>query len=80
MDATVCFAGSERMSHAIGCACCTPRSAVAEALGRLLLARARGEVPWFTRVVAATVTPAGEAAVRAAVAQDPIAGARFRIG
>jgi hypothetical protein len=37
-------------------------------------------VPWFTRVVAATVTPAGEAAVRAAVAQDAIAGARFRIG
>ena len=33
--------------HVSGCPCCVPRGPVAEALGRLFLARARGEVAWF---------------------------------
>ncbi len=62
--------------HFPGCACCVPRGPVAEALGRLFLARARGEVAWF-RAVAVLATPAGEAAVRAALAGDQIAAARY---
>src|SRR3954452_17837379 len=55
--------------HAAGCACCVPRGPVAEALGRLFLVRARGEVAWFG-AVAVLATPAGAAAVRAALAAD----------
>src|SRR6185312_16438294 len=50
--------------HRIGCACCQPRGAAAEALGRLFLARARGEVRFFRRVV---VSVADVSAVRAAI-------------
>jgi len=64
--------------HRPGCTCCVPRGPVAEALGRLFLARARGEVAWF-RAVAVLATPAGEAAVRAALATDQLAAARFRL-
>jgi hypothetical protein len=64
--------------HVMGCACCVPRGPVAEALGRLFLARARGEVAWF-RSVAVLATPAGKAAVRAALAEDQIAAGRFRL-
>ncbi len=66
--------------HAIGCACCVPRSDAARALGRLFLARARGEVAAFRRVVAVTTSEAGRAAVKAAVAGDVVASARFRLG
>lgn len=65
--------------HAMGCACCVPRSDAARALGRLFLARARGEVAPFGRVIAATSSPAGRAAVIAAVAGDVLASARFRM-
>jgi hypothetical protein len=64
--------------HAPGCACCVPRGPVAEALGRLFIARARGEVAWF-RAVAVAATPAGEAAVRAALADDQLCAGRFRV-
>jgi hypothetical protein len=64
--------------HAPGCACCVPRGPVAQALGRLFLARARGEVAWF-RSVAVLATPAGEAAVRAALAHDHVSSCRFRL-
>jgi hypothetical protein len=65
--------------HPLGCACCTPRGPVADALGRLFLARARGEVAFFRSVVAVVATPAGEAAVRAALAQDQVSAGRFRL-
>jgi hypothetical protein len=65
--------------HPSGCACCTPRGPVAEALGRLFLARARGEVAFFRSVVAVTTTAAGEAAVRAALARDQVSAGRFRL-
>lgn len=64
--------------HPQGCACCVSRTPVAEALSRLFLARARGEVPWF-RSVAVIATPAGEAAVRAALAEDQVSAGRFRL-
>lgn len=63
--------------HAAFCACCVPRGAAAAALGRLFLARARGEVAFFSRLAVAA-TPAGEAAVRAALAGDPLVRARYR--
>jgi hypothetical protein len=59
--------------HAAACLCCTPRAALAEALHRLFLRRARGEVPFFRRVVAA----ASETEIAAALA-DPLVASRFR--
>jgi hypothetical protein len=67
------------IGHPFGCACCVPRGPVAEALGRLFLARARGEVAFFRSVVAVVATPVGEAAIRAALARDQVSTARFRL-
>jgi hypothetical protein len=66
-------------AHPIGCACCAPRSAAAQALGRLFLRRARGEVAWFDCVQAVTHTPSGRAAVLACLTEDVLAQARFRV-
>jgi hypothetical protein len=65
--------------HCLGCPCCTPRGPVAEALGRLFLARARAEAPFFNAVVAVVATPAGNASVRAALAEDQLSAGRFRL-
>ncbi len=65
--------------HVPGCGCCQTRGMAGTALGRLFLARARGEQPWFTRVMAICATVAAEASLRAALADDPIASARFRL-
>jgi hypothetical protein len=65
-------------THPLGCICCAPRGPVAEALGRLFLARARGESPWFRCVVAVTHSAAGADAVRAALTADVVTTARFR--
>jgi hypothetical protein len=65
--------------HPWGCACCTPRGPVADALGRLFLARARGDVAFFRSVVVVVTTPAGEAAVRAALAENQVSAGRFRL-
>lgn len=64
--------------HPPGCACCVQRDPAAQALGRLFLARARGQVAWF-RSVAVLATAAGEAAVRAALADDQVSSGRFRL-
>jgi hypothetical protein len=45
----------------------------------MFLARARGEVGFFGRVVV-VASPAGEAAVREAVAGDVVLRARFVVG
>ncbi len=66
-------------AHALGCACCLPRGPVAVALGRLFLARARGEAPLFHTVLAVTHSAAGRAAVRAALETDVVTRARFRL-
>ncbi len=65
-------------AHAVACSCCGGRTPAATALDRLFQARVRGTVPWFRRVLA--FTPGAEAAVRAAVEQDTLARARFRLG
>lgn len=62
--------------HGIGCLCCAPRGPAAVALGRLFLARARGEAPWFSRV-RVIADDQGIAAVRAALTADAITMARF---
>jgi len=64
---------------AVGCACCAPRGALATAIGEMFVARAKGLVPPFGRVIAATETPGGRHAVVAAVTEDPVCSVRFRI-
>ena len=64
--------------HAADCACCTPRGAAAIALAALFRDRAVASGPAF-RGVLATVSPAGEAAIRAALETDPLVSARFRL-
>lgn len=73
------FVLPEKPAHPIGCACCLPRGPVAEALTKLFLARVRGEVAFFRAVVALPASAAGAAAIRAALADDPLVSARFRL-
>ena len=73
------FALPEAASHSIGCACCLPRGPVAEALSRLFLLRVRGDVKFFPEVVAVPRSVVGEAAIRAALQEDPMVMARFRL-
>lgn len=62
-----------RSGHGTACVCCTPRAALVEALHRLFIRRARGEVAFFSRVIAA----ASEAEIVAALA-DPLVASRYR--
>jgi len=64
--------------HAAGCACCAPRRGAGVALGWLLHARARAQVPYFRRVVVVARSDAGRASVEAALATDPLASLCFR--
>ncbi len=82
-----------RPAHVLGCACCPPRGEAARMLGRLFLARARGEVAFFGRVL--LLPPSGEdagvtasgtawadaawAEVARAVTHDVLAAARYRL-
>jgi hypothetical protein len=65
--------------HAAGCTCCTPRGSAGLALARLALARARGEAPFFHRLIARTTSAEGRAAVLRALSTDPVAAARYRL-
>ena len=65
------------LDHGAGCACCVARTPAAQALNRLFMQRARGEVAFFRRVV--VEGQALEAAVRTALQSDPVAAARFRL-
>ena len=62
--------------HAAGCMCCRPRSGAANALATLFRLRAIGAD--FDAVLA-DVAPATQAALRAALADDLLASARFRL-
>jgi hypothetical protein len=64
--------------HAAGCTCCVPRGEAGRALAWLLHARARGQVPFFNRVVAVVSTEAGRADICSALVSDPIASTCFR--
>ncbi len=70
--------GLTNPGHLAGCACCTSRTAAADALGRLFLQRARGEVAFFRRVLV-EADEMGKAAVRTAFQADPVVSARFRL-
>jgi hypothetical protein len=69
---------SGQPGHVAGCTCCAPRGAVAEALHRLFLARARGEVAAFRRVLV-DAGPGGDACVRDALRHDPFLAGRYRL-
>ncbi len=66
-------------SHAGGCACCGGRPPVAAALDRLFQARVRGACPWFERVVALAETAAARDEIAAALRDDAVTAARFRL-
>ncbi len=74
-DRVVVRLGAEP-SHVSGCVCCVPRSAAGSALAGLFLARGRGQVAYFRRVLAVT---RDEAAVRAAVEGDALASGWFKV-
>jgi hypothetical protein len=76
--AVAAFTPSPR--HVAGCACCAGRSPAGRALGSLLHARARNEVPFFTRILVVATTDEGRADVAAALSNDPIASTCFRAG
>jgi hypothetical protein len=73
-----CFSAGAAVGHPVGCACCAARSPGAQVLARLFLARARGETAMFREVVVVAGS-AGRVAVRAAVENDPLASAWFRV-
>lgn len=70
-------------AHGLGCAdpgCvgCAPRAPAALALDRLFLARARGQAPFFRRVVVVSA-PQRHAALAAMLREDAVVSARFRM-
>lgn len=65
--------------HLAGCRCCGGRSGAARALDSLFLARARGEAKPFRVVVALVQTDAGRDALVAAIEEDRVVRARFRL-
>jgi len=67
------------LDHPPGCACCVPRGPVARAFSNMFLARVHGEMAYFRDVRVMVLDAAGEAAVRDALANDPVLLARFRL-
>ena len=67
------------MPHGAACGCCGGRPAAAVALDRLFQARVRGGCAWFDRVIALAETPEARQAVAAALAEDAVTAARFRM-
>ena len=63
--------------HATGCVCCVTRSAAGSALAGLFLARGRGDVAYFRRVLAISADPKS---ILAAVEADMLASGWFRAG
>lgn len=63
-------------AHPNACACCVPRAALAQLLGGLFLARARGETVLFRRLVVAIAEPAE---LRLALAEDRLVAGRYRL-
>ena len=60
-------------------ACCAPRGPVAEVLSRLFLARVRGEAAFFRQVIAVPADAAGRDAIIAALREDSVLAARYRL-
>jgi hypothetical protein len=70
--------GSGKPGHFAGCACCTLRGPAADALTAMFRARATGVAPLFKRLVV-LASAEGEAAVKAALVEDVVSAARFRL-
>lgn len=66
--------------HAASCTCCVSRGPAALALDRLFQARVHGGCGWFERVVALVENDAARAEVGAALRDDALTAARFRVG
>lgn len=71
------LSGSDAPIHAPGCLCCVPRSQAGSALASLFLARGRGDVAFFRRVVAVTED---RTAILSALQDDILASGWFRLG
>ena len=63
-------------AHGTACACCGGQTALGRVLLRLLVERARGEIPFFRRLVA-VADMQGRASLLAALRSDPIVGSRY---
>ncbi len=74
--------GFDPAQHPARCDCgsCGGRNAAALALDLLFQGRARGSLPWFTRIVALATSQAGQRALDEAFASDALTRARFRLG
>jgi hypothetical protein len=67
-------------AHVAGCSCCAGRSGAARALSGLFMDRARGQRPFFGRVLAVCASEKGRESVCAAVAMDVLASTWFKLG
>lgn len=73
----VAFVAAGASPHAAGCNCCVSRGSVAQAMAALFVARARGEVAFFSRLLV-VLDAAGRAAARAALEGDRFVAGRYR--
>ncbi len=64
--------------HGTGCTCCSLRGPAADALTRLFRERATGVAPFFSRVLI-LASPEGEAEIGAALEDDVVCRARYRL-
>ena len=64
--------------HLPGCSCCVARSPAATALAAVFRARATGAAPYFNQLLV-LASPAGRLDIEAALAQDALCRARFRL-
>ncbi len=67
-----------KLGHQVGCFCCSARGPAANAFSALYRDRAMGAAPYFNRVIVLASLP-GAADVKAALDQDAVTKARFRL-
>ncbi len=67
-----------KFGHQPGCFCCAARGPAANAFSALYRDRAMGAAPYFSRVVV-LASLSGEADIKAALDQDAVTKARFRL-
>lgn len=67
------------LAHATACGCCAGRPPAATALDGLFQARVRGACAWFERVVALADAEDVRDAITAALRDDAVTAARFRL-
>jgi hypothetical protein len=66
-------------AHTPACSCCGGRSDAAAALDRLFQVRVRAQCGWFDRVLVIVETAEATADVAAALREDAVTAARFRL-